>query len=130
DVEAGMRIGIITREDAEEAWRIAYERFPEDRAGQIAHGLAMQVSDSQWHQQLSELAREASSQNNPYWLGPVTNYKTFCPYLVGGHDTVAGELRRYLALGFRTFILDIPASEEELRHTAEVFRLAQASVAT
>jgi alkanesulfonate monooxygenase len=125
EIESGMRIGVITREDAEAAWRLAYARFPEDRAGQIAHGLAMQVSDSQWHRRLSELAGDAAASHRSYWLGPYKNYKTFCPYLVGGYNTVATELRRYMELGFRTFILDIPASEEELWHTMLVFRLAQ-----
>jgi alkanesulfonate monooxygenase len=123
--ESGMRVGIITREDREEAWRVAFERFPEDRQGQIAHRLAMQVSDSQWHRQLSELAHDAASEDDPYWLGPFKNYKTFCPYLVGDHGRVAAELRRYMDLGFRTFILDIPASEEELSHIGAAFRAAQ-----
>jgi alkanesulfonate monooxygenase len=126
-IESGMRIGIVTREDSEEAWRVAYERFPEDRQGQIAHHFAMQVSDSQWHRQLSELANDAASQNNPYWLGPFNNYKTFCPYLVGEHAHVAAELRRYMDLGFSTFILDIPGSEEELHHIGVAFRAAQES---
>jgi alkanesulfonate monooxygenase len=125
--ESGMRVGIVTREDREEAWRVAYERFPEDREGQIAHRLAMQVSDSQWHRQLSALAHDAASDDNPYWLGPFNNYKTFCPYLVGDHGLVAAELRRYMDLGFRTFILDIPGSEEELHHIGAVFRAAQES---
>jgi alkanesulfonate monooxygenase len=124
-IESGMRIGIVTREDREAAWRVAYERFPEDRQGQIAHHFAMQVSDSQWHRQLSELASDAASENNPYWLGPFNNYKTFCPYLVGEHSHVAAELRRYMDLGFSTFILDIPGSEEELYHIGVAFRAAQ-----
>jgi alkanesulfonate monooxygenase len=126
-IEFGMRIGIVTREDREEAWRAAYARFPADRQGQIAHHLAMRVSDSQWHRQLSELAHDAASENNPYWLGPFNNYKTFCPYLVGEHGRVAAELRRYMDLGFSTFILDIPGSEEELHHIGAVFRAAQGS---
>jgi alkanesulfonate monooxygenase len=126
-IESGMRVGIIAREDREEAWRVAYERFPEDRQGQIAHHLAMKVSDSQWHRQLSELAHAAASEDDPYWLGPFKNYKTFCPYLVGEHELVATELRRYMDLGFRTFILDIPASEEELHHIGVAFRSAQES---
>lgn len=125
DTEPGMRIGVIARTEAQEAWRIALERFPEDRAGQIAHGLAMRVSDSHWHHQLSALADERGAEGNPYWLGPFKNYQTFCPYLVGDSATVAAELRRYIELGFSTFVLDIPATEEDLWHTAEAFRLAQ-----
>jgi alkanesulfonate monooxygenase len=128
-LEVGMRIGIVTREDRDQAWRAAYERFPPDRKGQIAHRMAMQVSDSQWHRQLSELASKAASEDNPYWLGPFENYKTFCPYLVGDQARVSAELARYIDLGFRTFILDIPASEEELHRIGAVFREAIAATA-
>jgi alkanesulfonate monooxygenase len=120
----GMRVGIIARDDETHAWDVARERFPEDRKGQLTHGLAMKVSDSQWHRQLSELGKQPPSAENPYWLGPFENYKTFCPYLVGSYATVAVELARYIELGFETFILDIPPNEEELRHTAVAFEQA------
>ena len=42
---SGVRVGIITRPSANEAWRIAYERFPTDKKGQLTHKLAMKVSD-------------------------------------------------------------------------------------
>ncbi|MDQ3034222.1 MAG: LLM class flavin-dependent oxidoreductase [Myxococcota bacterium] len=120
----GVRVGIIARGTPEEAWRIAHERFPPDRKGQIAHRLAMKTSDSQWHRQLSEMAATDAGRDDPYWLGPFENYRTFCPYLVGSHERVAGELARYVALGHRTFVLDIPPSEEDLAHAAHVFRRA------
>jgi alkanesulfonate monooxygenase len=121
---AGMRVGIIAREDEAHAWDVARARFPEDRKGQVTHALAMKVSDSRWHQQLSRLGARAPSEENPYWLRPFENYKTFCPYLVGSYERVADELSRYLQLGFATFILDIPPSEEELEHTAIAFERA------
>jgi alkanesulfonate monooxygenase len=127
-VDCGIRIGIVTRETTEEAWRVALGRFPEDRAGQIAHQYAMQVSDSHWHRQLAQLAEETAARDLPYWLGPFENYKTFCPYLVGSYDRVADEISRYVALGFRTFILDIPPSSEELEHTGIAFSRARDSV--
>lgn len=114
----GMRIGIITRADEEAAWAVARARFPEDRKGQLAHQLAMKVSDSSWHKQLSELGARGDSA---YWLAPFQNYKAVCPYLVGSYDRVADELGRYLDAGYRTFILDEPASAEELQHTAAAF---------
>jgi len=103
----GMRVGIIARGDDRQAWTVA-----------------MKVSDSQWHRQLSELGAEPPSAENPYWLGPFENYKTFCPYLVGSYTTVAIELARYIELGFETFILDIPPNEEELQHAALAFEQA------
>jgi alkanesulfonate monooxygenase len=131
----GVRVGIITRQDASEAWRVAYERFPEDRQGQITHRVAMQVSDSHWHQQLSRrqeeiLADASSDEPNPYWLGPFQNYKTFCPYLVGSYERVSQMLAHYIAVGSCAFILDIPSSEEELEHIGIVFERAQQGVMT
>ena len=119
--ETGVRIGIVARETDEEAWRVAYERFPEDRKGQIMHKLAMKVSDSQWHEQLSVLAETKASERQAYWLGPFQNYQTFCPYLVGSYERVAQELTRYVAAGRSTFVLDIPPSEAELKHIGVVF---------
>lgn len=123
-VEVGMRIGVIARDDAVEAWEIAHTRFPDDRAGRIAQRLAGRVSDSSWHHQLSALVGERT--RSVYWLGPFENYASFCPYLVGDYETVAQELARYLGLGFSTFVLDIPRVEEDLRHTIQAFRHAAA----
>jgi alkanesulfonate monooxygenase len=125
---AGIRVGIIARADDADAWEVARARFPEDRKGQVTHGLAMKISDSQWHRHLSEMGMRAPSEVNPYWLGPFENYKTFCPYLVGSYDRVSRELARYLELGFGTFILDIPFSEEELEHTSVAFERALRNV--
>ncbi len=127
NIDAGVRVGIIAREDEDEAWRIAHQRFPEDRKGELAHQLAMKVSDSVWHKQLSDLGK--ATENNPYWLTPFQHYKTFCPYLVGNYSTVAAEVARYIDLGFQTFILDIPPNEEELYHMDVVFKQALAQLA-
>jgi alkanesulfonate monooxygenase len=124
--KAGIRIGIIARAEEGLAWRIAHERFPEDRKGQLAHQLVMKVSDSLWHKQLSELAESSTGERNPYWLVPFQNYRTFCPYLVGGYDSVARDIARYIGAGYRSFILDIPPDKEELMHTGVAFKLAWA----
>jgi alkanesulfonate monooxygenase len=120
----GVRVGIIARETAGEAWSVAHARFPEDRRGQLTQQLAMKVSDSAWHKQLSQ-RMEGAAGESPYWLGPFQNYKTFCPYLVGTYDAVAELVRGYIASGYQTFILDIPPAREELEHINVVFRKAQ-----
>lgn len=120
----GVRVGIIARETAEEAWKVARARFPDDRKGQITHQLAMKVTDSSWHKQLATRTEGAPGEENPYWLGPFQNYQTFCPYLVGTYDVVAGLVAGYIRSGYRTFILDIPANREELEHMGIVFRRA------
>ena len=126
----GIRIGVIARDDAAAAWRLAEQRFPLDRKGQLTHELAMRVSDSQWHQQLSELGKAAAQGRSPYWLHPFANYQTFCPYLVGDHATVARELAGYLRLGIHHYILDVPRDEDDLPETLRAFALARALPAT
>jgi len=123
-LRAGVRFGVIARETSEEAWSVAYERFPGDRKGQIRHQIAMKVSDSQWHKQISEIAKDDNFVQGVYWTWPFENYKTFCPYLVGSYQEVSEEICRYLAIGYRTFILDIPPSRAELQHVQAVFQMA------
>lgn len=122
----GIRIGVIARDDPEEAWRIAEARFPPDRRGEIAHQMAMKVSDSSWHKSLSEWPEAKADANTPYWLRPFQSYKTFCPYLVGSYDRVAEELVSYIRAGFTTYILDIPPSEDELQTVRRAFARAEA----
>jgi alkanesulfonate monooxygenase len=127
--DKGIRIGILAREDADEAWRVAWERFPGDQRGRLMHRLAMATSDSMWHEQLSGLGRASDSERPTYWLHPFENYKTFCPYLVGSYESVAEMVAGYLASGFATFILDVPFEADDLKHTQVVFDLAGARAA-
>jgi alkanesulfonate monooxygenase len=121
-IRCGIRVGIIARPEAEEAWHVALTRFPEDRKGQITRQLATKVSDSVWHQQLARL--EDAEGRSPYWMVPFQNYKTMCPYLVGGYEQVAQEMAKYFAAGYRTVILDVPTCAEDLQHTFAAFNLA------
>ncbi len=123
---SGIRIGVIARSEDAEAWSVARARFPEDRKGQLTHQLAMKVSDSSWHRQLSDIKNTGSETENPYWLVPFQNYKAMCPYLVGSYDRVADEVARYVDVGYRTFILEAPVSPDEMRHTGVVFERAVA----
>jgi alkanesulfonate monooxygenase len=123
-IPSGIRVGIVARESGEQAWEIARRRFPEDRKGQLTRQLATKVSDSSWHRQLSDMSEETETQESPYWLVPFQNYKTMCPYLVGSYEQVGDELARYITIGYRTFILDIPPDEEELQHINRTFNAA------
>jgi len=124
---SGVRIGIIARETNEEAWQVAHERFPAHRRGRLLHRMAMKVSDSHWHRQLSIRAQTSAASDEAYWLGPFENYHTFCPHLVGSYERVARELNGYMNIGHDTFILEIPSSEAELLHTQLAFELAKES---
>jgi len=121
-LERGIRVGLIAKKSEDEAWGLARARFPEDRKGQLAHQLAMKVSDSVWHGQLSGMTEAADG--HPYWLVPFQNYKTMCPYLVGSHERVGAELARYLSAGCRTFILDVPRDPDDLDQTEAAFERA------
>lgn len=122
----GVRVGIIARQSEEESWEIAEHRFPADHAGEIRHNLAMKVSDSVWHRTLSETAVHLKSgERSPYWLRPFQHYKTFCPYLVGSAPQVAAQIAGYISAGCHTFILDVPASAEDLWYAKNVFEMAR-----
>jgi alkanesulfonate monooxygenase len=125
--EFGIRVGIISRSDEQAAWGVAHERFPEDRRGQAIHQLAMKVSDSAWHRQLSALAPQYDGAS-AYWMVPFQNYKTFCPYLVGSYERVGQELARYLAAGCRAIILDVPPNASELQHVDRAMAAGEKAV--
>ncbi len=116
----GVRFGIIARSSSEEAWRIANERFPDDKMGSMTHKLAANTSDSKWHKEISNLKEE--DQNEVYWLKPFHTYKTFCPYLVGSHDEVAAELAGYVNLGHTSVILDIMPERADYENCYQVFK--------
>ncbi len=120
-LDSGIRVGVISRAQEDEAWTVAHSRFPVDRKGQLTHQLAMKTSDSAWHKQLSQVANSVEERTSPYWLVPFENYKTFCPYLVGSYERVAAELARYIERGYQTIILDIPPTQVELEHIKMVF---------
>ena len=101
----GARMGVIAREDSDEAWKIAHSRFPEDRRGQSTR----------------LPTTKADSVQGPYWLGPFNSYKTMCPYLVGSYTEVVEAVVAYVRKGIRTFILDVPADSTELDHVTRVF---------
>ncbi len=127
DCERGARVGILARSDGDTAWREAHARFPTDRRGQLAHELAMKVSDSEWHHRLSRAAGDVPRdvvQEGVYWLHPFASHQTFCPYLVGDVDAVSSEIARYLSMGYTSFVLDIPRDEQDLWFAAAAFNAA------
>lgn len=119
----GIRLGIIARDTADEAWRLANERFPPDRAGEMKHSIAVKVSDSHWHR-----AQAGIAEGGSFWLHPVNTYKSFCPYLVGSHEDVAKTIGDYLVEGVRTLILDIPTCPEDVEHAMTAIELASTRI--
>jgi len=129
-ISYGVRVGVIARQEEREAWEVAQRRFSAGRRRRIADKLAMKSSGSASRRPLSQTAEQTSASKSPYWVFPLGNYEAFCPYLVGSYESVAQELARYISLGYKTFILDVPTDAEELDHMNTVFSHASASVAT
>jgi alkanesulfonate monooxygenase len=122
---SGIRIGVIAREYGPAAWKVARARFPHDADGERVHSVVARLSDSHWHAELSDLRPPGGHARDGYWTYPFLTYKTFCPYLVGSYDDVAEHLARYLALGVRTVVLDVPEEDDDLQHTAIAFERAE-----
>ena len=118
----GVRLGIITDRDDARAWSIAHKRFPEDRQSPLARQFVAKTSDSRWPQQVADLG-DNQGRSDSYWLAPLRNRQATCPYLVGSYDQIAAELARYLDEGCTMFILDEPASEEEMQQIGFTFEL-------
>lgn len=120
----GLRLGIIARPDRETAWQAARARFPADRRGQLAHRMARGTTDSIWHRDISAVADTLDDGGtDTYWLFPLKNYKTFCPYLVGSYDDVAQYVQGYADRGYSTLILDEPENHDDLHHTVRALKL-------
>ncbi|MEU8606799.1 LLM class flavin-dependent oxidoreductase [Actinoplanes sp. NPDC048791] len=122
----GIRIGVIARCTSGAAWDAAMSRFPVDLAGEQLHRMTARMSDSRWYADLSTTA--SGHDRDPYWLYPFRSYRTFCPYLVGSYEEVGALLRRYLDLGVRTLVLDVPAEREDLDHTWTALAVADSSM--
>jgi alkanesulfonate monooxygenase len=125
---AGLRVGIIARAEADDAWRIAFSRFPPDRKGAFMRHLAGKVSNGHRHESLCRMAEVRTGEGSPYWMVPFENYKRMCPYLVGSHDEVAAVVSRYMSAGYGTFILDEPETEADLANANVVFERAKRAV--
>lgn len=119
---SGVGFGIITRESAEEAWRVARDRFPGDSRGEELHDRTAKQVESKWHQDLADDASRSTADTDAYWLYPFRSSRTFNPYLVGSYEKVGAVLERYFALGVNTIVLDGLLQQEDLQHAALLFR--------
>src|SRR5262249_45293295 len=110
--EFGIRIGIVAREDREDAWKTARDRFPETWQGR-QETLLKTVSQNAWSRQLAlhAVAEEAETaaplhDPDPYWLGAFRSGRASAPFLVGTHQDVGDRLREYLRAGVGHILLN------------------------
>jgi alkanesulfonate monooxygenase len=117
--QVAVRVGIIARPSDDQAWNAAEAAFPPDREGAIKHRFAMALSDSSWRKRLDTIGRETLRYGDCYWLEPFMTYRGQSPFLVGSYERVGSVLRRFLAWGCRSLILNTLSDEAELFHVAE-----------
>lgn len=123
----GLRLGIIARDTADEAWRVARQRFPRSPDGEDIHDIAAEQVESQWHRGLSRDAMQSEGHGN-YWIYPFRAYHTLCPYLVGSYHDVSSLLSRYFSLGVAALILDKPTEQDDLHSAMAAITLAQSEL--
>jgi alkanesulfonate monooxygenase len=132
DVAAGVsgaHFGIITRPTDDEARSAAAEIFPESKEDEGILELSMLNTDSQWKRDLQALSVAAGGGHSAYSLSAFRNFKADCPYLVAGYRSVAAIVARLTQRGIHTFILDIPARQQEFAHVRMAFNLVGAEYA-
>lgn len=115
----GLRIGLLARPSAEDAWREARARYPEDRRGLITTTLK-RSSESRWSRRLANLAVEGDVYDGVYWTGAVRSGRSSLPVLVGDYAQVREYLSGYLALGATTLLVGGVESAEDFQHVDAV----------
>ena len=126
----GIHFGIVTRQTEQQAWAGARSLFPScpEDLEIVLH--SMQNTDSSWKNlMIQELEQVSSEDRNGFWLEPFANASADCPFLVGSYDYIAEKLNGFIERGVSTFILDIPASEDEFFHVWSALRMSKLSSA-
>lgn len=99
-----IRVSVIARPTAGEAWNVARSRFQQTRTGEITLQLRRRVlSDNT--RLMANLAHEKELHDQVYWMGAYLSGKTVDPYLVGSYEEIALYLKRYVELGVEDIFL-------------------------
>jgi alkanesulfonate monooxygenase len=120
----GMHFGIVARESKGAAWKAAKTLFPENQEHRAMLDYSMSNTDAAWKRRMKADAERGAAAKNGYWLSPFANFQADCPYLVGSHTYIADVLRRLTQRGVTTFVLDIPAREEEFLNLNRVLEMS------
>jgi alkanesulfonate monooxygenase len=121
---AGMHFGIVSRESEGAAWNAAKALFPEKQEYRALLEYSMSNTDAAWKHRMKADSERGAAAKNGYWLTPFANFQADCPYLVGSHAYLAERLRELVQRGVTTFVLDIPAREEEFLHLNRVLQMS------
>jgi alkanesulfonate monooxygenase len=117
-LEFGLRVTVVVRADAAEAWRAAETKL-RGWEGNLDRRLEKNLTGtgSVGQQRLRELAGRGEVLDRCLWVEP-TRYGTGAAstWLVGSADEVVASLRDYIAIGMTHFILsDTPYLDEAAR---------------
>jgi len=118
----GIRIGLLARDTAEEAWAQARIRFAGDRYSRLKTAMRKK-SDSEWSRRLATLATDQDTYDEVYWTGAYSSDKGSAPLFVGSYEAVAAYLAEYLELGVATVLLGSVYTEEDFHHVDRVLAL-------
>ncbi len=110
--EIGIRIGMICRQNRDEAWDLAARRFPESWQGR-QETLLKTRSHNAWSRELAlrSVAQESNDPTtgqpqDPYWLGAFRSGRASAPFLVGTYAEVGARLAEYTGAGARHVLLN------------------------
>lgn len=117
---SGFLTGICARKTTEEARAALKELFPADEFGRRMHEMSLSSELSPWNQFLRDYGK-LHPDDDHYHLGPLENFWSPAPYIVGSYDEVASVLRAYEDLGAAFFIVDF--HPQDFSHVREVIRI-------
>jgi alkanesulfonate monooxygenase len=118
----GVHFGIVSRETEDAAWEAAKTLFPENEEYRTMLEYSMANTDAAWKRRMKAESEHAAAAGDGYWLAPFANFQADCPYLVGTHEYVAERLQQLVQRGATTFVLDVPAREEEFLNLGRVLQ--------
>jgi alkanesulfonate monooxygenase len=123
--DIGIRIGIVGRPAAADAWDIAMNRFPESWTGR-QETLLKTRSQNVWSRELAQRAtagpgepQPAPGTQDPYWLGAFRSGLASAPFLVGSYTDVADRLGEYTAAGVGHILLN-GSYDDDFEHIGRI----------
>jgi alkanesulfonate monooxygenase len=128
-INLAIRLSVIARPTAEEAWRIAEEAFPFNKMGKVITRIRKKMR-SHNTRLMAELATRQELYDDVYWMGAYMNGLTEDPILVGSYNDVASYLKGYFDCGVNTFLFGHLRNELQFECIAEVKKILETLTAS
>jgi alkanesulfonate monooxygenase len=126
-IPTGFHLGILAREQKEDAAAAMEKISPPLRERAIMQKVSFINTDAVWKKELYQAAVNESTADGVYTLVPFKYYHSDVPYLAGSYDEVAAYIRKYISAGLKTFVVEIAGNtgSNEFEHISEVFKRLQ-----